>query len=340
MRIYLDLLNFLWQKDIIFCFSPNEVGIYTYVLSMANAQRWTSLVVELRDDRIRSKFAIGREALDTARARLQESGLIVFTPGNGRGKVARYEILTPVKVQSNRHLYAVKGAGKGAGFDTPLFTDADVKVLEKVPLDQHLYPLESNTGADPVFPKIEDTITGSIEPVAAAGKSGSKKGGGSPKKKRKVSDGAATVYSRCIDCYHVWVRQQTKTESDPEGFGAKIDGVQGNAMKAMITYMRTQVMTKATMRNEDITSAQQDDRVVETWQHVLNHTHLLHTWLRGRTRLVDFNSEFQNIIIQVKNELLTEQKRKSGDAGNTGKQSGTGAKGGGSVSGIQGLKRD
>ena len=316
-----SLLNFIvnfWQLDDTYNFTPNEQALFMLILKLANAGRWSSLVVPLDNGTVMLKMRIGKVALEASQIRLQEAGLITFVPGNGRGKVGTYTINPPVKGAIPAHLYGTLSPEKGAVSDHLSAVKGGVKVGQ----DDTLYSPEPASSAASGAPKIIDTIvstdvlTGSAEKPAPV------------KKVSKAKKQPTGLFTLCIDEYNEWFKAQS------DGMGAKIDGAQGNAMKSIIAYLASQVKAKAVADNKELSPEDTDAKILQSWKYILQNTHLLTQWLQGQTRLIDFNSNLQNILIRVRHELRNQQNPSAATA------PGTSRKGGGSVAGLQGLKRN
>lgn len=122
----------------------------------------------------------------------------------------------------------------------------------------------------------------------------------SPKKtkagKRSQDAGAKnppTLYQRFIEAYHNWYLKN-------EGIPPKIDGAAGNAGKSLIGYFEKIVKSKAATDKKEYSEEQFQNVVIEAWQLVLDNWKSLEPFYQGKIRLIDINSNIQNIIKQVK----------------------------------------
>lgn len=352
MSYYIELQNHFWDKDALYHFRPNEVAIWAQLLRMANAFRWELLTIELKDEQLVLQFSIAKEAVKAARARLAEAGLIIVTPGNGRGKATSYTIIIPEKVQRKRTLSTLKGGDKGAVKSDPLPDPPGEKGGIKGQSDPTLSGAEAAPGADPGAPKIkilEDTNVSS-DPISA--QSGRSEAGVEGNEAADI-ERSGTLYQACIDTYYRWYQRTTASPAEPEGYVPEINATQGASMKAIIKHLATQVTYKAESRQEQLDEQEKDIRVLRTWNHVLNHTHLLREWLQGQTRLQDFRSQIQNILKTVRDELYKQWQQKQREleqqqpAGQStpkpapaqGRAAAGNNRRGGSIGGLQGLKR-
>lgn len=104
-----------------------------------------------------------------------------------------------------------------------------------------------------------------------------------------------TFYQLFIEVYSVWHKQNEDTP-------AKIDGAQGNAAKALMGYFKTIVKERFKKDNAgaEIPADQLEPKTLEAWELVLNNWDLLEPFYQNKTRLIDINSNIQNIIKQIK----------------------------------------
>ena len=87
-------------------------------------------------------------------------------------------------------------------------------------------------------------------------------------------------YADCIELYDNFIKGITG------GVGAKIDGQEGKAMNAILTYLKSQM--------KEGQEVQQGLRVIfKNWKK-------LDQFLQKQTKLSQINSNLQNIIIQIK----------------------------------------
>lgn len=91
-----------------------------------------------------------------------------------------------------------------------------------------------------------------------------------------------TDYKDCIEVYNNFIKKLTG------GAGAKFDGQQGKAMKAIIAYIKGQAKTSGASASSLL------DVVFANW-------HKIEPFLQQQTTLSQINSNLQNIIIQIKN---------------------------------------
>lgn len=103
-----------------------------------------------------------------------------------------------------------------------------------------------------------------------------------------------TMYQRFIEIYHAWYLKN-------EGMPPKIDGAAGNAAKSLLGYFEKIVKSRAEVDKKEYTPEQFENRVLDAWQLVLDNWGLLEPFYQGKIRIIDINSNIQNIIKQVKN---------------------------------------
>lgn len=104
------------------------------------------------------------------------------------------------------------------------------------------------------------------------------------------------VYSQFIDVYYQWFVNRV---GDPP----KIDAIQGKSAKAIIAYLRTVVKSRAKQQNITLDQPGEDLKIVEAWTSILDNWDLCDSFYRDKTRLMDINSNIQNIINQVRNGI-------------------------------------
>ena len=97
-------------------------------------------------------------------------------------------------------------------------------------------------------------------------------------------EGSDGIYPACMNIYNDFVLNLT-------GVGAKIDGAQGNAMKAIIAYLKTQVKNKENLSEE----------VPNALKYILANSKKWDTFTQNRITLTQINSNLLNIINAIKN---------------------------------------
>ena len=93
---YLGLINRFWIKDIEYQFSDKETALYFYLLNVSNSIHWKN-PFGLSNAMTIAKFGWGKTSFDNAKNNLKKAGLIDFKPGDGRGNVYRYTIVSEEK---------------------------------------------------------------------------------------------------------------------------------------------------------------------------------------------------------------------------------------------------
>lgn len=87
--------NFFWQKHPEHAFKPLEIAVYAYLLHFCNGLGRKN-PFNLAKERLMFEMGLRTEdAIDTARKRLREAGLIQFENGYGRGRTTLYTLLSP-----------------------------------------------------------------------------------------------------------------------------------------------------------------------------------------------------------------------------------------------------
>jgi hypothetical protein len=119
-----------------------------------------------------------------------------------------------------------------------------------------------------------------------------------------------SLYCQFIDVYDHWFK---KLNDCPP----KITAADGSAAKSLIQYFRKDANDRAAKTGEILDEKTESARVVESWTVFLQNWDLLDNFSQARTRIVDINSNLQNLIIQIKAKYgnNNNSKRTSGDPG-------------------------
>lgn len=90
---YIELINHFWEKDAqIGGFTDREITLYFHILKICNNTRWEN-PIGISNTYTMARFGWGRHALNTAKNRLKQAGLIDFTLRKGRGKMYQYTLI-------------------------------------------------------------------------------------------------------------------------------------------------------------------------------------------------------------------------------------------------------
>lgn len=101
------------------------------------------------------------------------------------------------------------------------------------------------------------------------------------------------LYSNFIDIYYEWYK------SVSGGIPPKIDGAGGKAAKSMIAYLKTAVSIKNPEAKESEETL--NNLILNGWRYIFANWYKLDLFHQNKTRLIDINSNFQNILSQIKN---------------------------------------
>lgn len=107
-----------------------------------------------------------------------------------------------------------------------------------------------------------------------------------------------TLYSKMVDMYDSFCEEKT-------GVGCKIDGMQGKAMKSIISYLKKQCIKK----NKELNEEQLNDNVLLSWTYVLTNWDRLDDYNRGRLRLNEINSSMLNILSKLKEQPINKKQK-------------------------------
>ena len=95
-----------------------------------------------------------------------------------------------------------------------------------------------------------------------------------------ITQSNKTLFTRCMIEYQLWYEE--KTSMPP-----KIDGISGNALKAIIAHL-----TKQSTNEEE---------AYQLWLHILNSWHLVAEFYRQQKELRQINSNINTILNHIKN---------------------------------------
>jgi hypothetical protein len=94
---------------------------------------------------------------------------------------------------------------------------------------------------------------------------------------------ASPLYKDCIAIYNNFIKEKT-------GAGAKIDGMQGNAMKEIINFI---------LKQEKVNGS--DEQALIAWKFILENFSRVEPFLQKQLKLNQINSNITNILDQIKN---------------------------------------
>lgn len=104
-----------------------------------------------------------------------------------------------------------------------------------------------------------------------------------------------TLYAEFIDIYDIWYKGFN------DGTPPKYDKGNGNAAKSLLAHFQRIAKAKAEQKGLTPDQAEIDRLALDGWRRVLDSWPLLDAFMRGKTRLLDINSNIQNIIHAIKN---------------------------------------
>lgn len=102
-----------------------------------------------------------------------------------------------------------------------------------------------------------------------------------------------TLYQEFIAIYDRWHKETVNVPP-------KIDKVQGNHANMLIVYFKQIVKDRAKKDGHELSEADLEAKVLESWQLILSNWHKLESHYQNRTRLADINSNIQIIIKLIK----------------------------------------
>jgi hypothetical protein len=124
-----------------------------------------------------------------------------------------------------------------------------------------------------------------------------------PKSKKKKNKKPPTkLYSKMIELYDEFIKSKTN-------MGAKLNAVEGKAMKSIIQYLRGQVQAKGELMGEnDI-----EYKTLQSWEIILNNWDVLSGWKKENLKLTQIDSNLINIISEIKNNKSNLKTNKKDD---------------------------
>ena len=100
--------------------------------------------------------------------------------------------------------------------------------------------------------------------------------------KDKMELSNPTLHQKFIEVYDKFIQQKI-------GVGAKIDGMQGSALKSIIAYITKESKNKT------------EAGILASWQYILDNWYKLDNFTRLKLQLSDINHSLINIMNQLKN---------------------------------------
>jgi hypothetical protein len=261
--------NFTIIPNIIFNsgLSLRAVGLLTYILHLPDD--WV-----LYKSYLYKQVKEGRDAVLIAWKELEDAGYIhsVKVEAKKRGKLPEIQHIVydnPQKSAENQLPVSQKRADQKR-VKGPLL---NTKVQRtKQPID----PLLSNDSNGPQE-TLNDEKPADIPPEPAT----------DPVKR-------LTLHQMFMATYHEWYKARN-------GVKPKIDGANGEACKSLQVYFMALASDRAKDEKIILTVQQQEDRAVEMFAYIFKKWDKLDGFLQAKTRLLDINSNIQNIITQIKN---------------------------------------
>ena len=115
---------------------------------------------------------------------------------------------------------------------------------------------------------------------------------------KRAKPKANSLYSKMIELYDNFCQQNT-------GVGSKIDGMQGKAMKSIITFLKKQCSRK----NTDLNKEELEGNVLLSWEYILTNWENLDDYNRSRIKLSDINSSMSNILMKLKEKPINKKQK-------------------------------
>jgi hypothetical protein len=288
-RDYTLLSNVIFKSDL----SARAMGLLCFIMSLP--RDWV-----LHKNWIYQKLPEGRDAINRAWQELEEKKFIICVKSSGSGRGKLPEI----------NYFVCDDPSKHADFSNAENT------LSKIPApkNQHRKKRERKTGV--LQNTIEQSILKESIPVIPEGITGPPAEDPAPKKKKakKPADDSDPkpqgLFQRFTASYDAFFKKLN-------GVPAQYGKASGAATNSLVAYFRKIAKDRALKDHapNDPGEAYIDDKAHEGWEYVLNNWGKLDGFLQTKTRLIDINSNIQNIITQLKNG---HSKKQTGNSGPTG----------------------
>jgi hypothetical protein len=242
--------------------SLRAIGLLTYILHLPDD--WI-----LYKTYLYNKLPEGKDAIKTAWAQLEAFGYIktVKTESAGRGKLPENNYFvydSPVETAENpQELNNQKNFGLNSSADFPQRKTRQRKTSTLLSTDE------------PITKKQSIPLSTNVD-----------KGPPEPEKEK-------SCFTKFISIYNEWFKNLN------DGVPPRYDGANGTAAKSLIVYFKKIVRDKAAPALLDEPAA--EEKALQAWQHVLKSWNKLDNFLQQKTRLLDINSNIQNIITVIKN---------------------------------------
>lgn len=281
--------------------SLRAIGLLTYILHLPDD--WVLYKSYLYDNMPLD----GRDAIKTAWNQLEEKGFIVIEKkGGGKGKLPEINYI----VYDSPHKMGVNQSTETRRSETrpPETRRSESRRSGTRPL---LKTNVQSTNEQNTITVIPEGITGptpeDLPPEQTKKKKEAKQPAGDSDPK------AQTIFQLFTSSYDAFFR---KLNGVPPQYGK----ASGSATNSLVAYFRKIAKDRATKDAQktggnDPGESYIDGKAHEGWEYVLENWARLDGFLQTKTRLIDINSNIQNIITQLKNG---HSKKQTGNSGPTG----------------------
>lgn len=266
-----------------FTIIPN--GVFTAGLSLRSIGLLT-YILHLPDDWVLYKTHLyatmpkdGRDSIQTAWKELEDAGYIKteVVKGSGRGKLpeTRYIVYDSIE--------------KPAGIPSPEIPQPKTRQsTNRQRKTRSLLRTNKHSTNEPITDEPitnEDLTPGGVPPEPVVNN----------EPEQPQDEKVKAMYPRFIDIYDKWFK------GFHDGVPPNYANGNGNAAKALILYFKKIAGERAKKDGLVLDDAGLELKALEGWQYVLASWSKLDNFLQAKTRLVDINSNIQNIITQIKN---------------------------------------
>jgi hypothetical protein len=234
---------------------PQHVSLYLFLLNQNNRNNWIEWFKCPFDLAMAGACIGSKKTYYNSLNDLKEWNLIEYIPGENNWKSPKISLICLSKNEP-------QVVPQCEQVDEQLPEQVTIQLPEQVSI--HIYKLITN--------KLNNYITLNWSSLVSPK-------GESVKKDPEESKG---LHQKMISIYDDFIIKKTSCP-------AKIDGIQGKALKSIIGYFKGASKDKT------------DEGILNSWKHFLASWDKLDSYYQGKLKLSEINSEMVNIINQIKN---------------------------------------
>lgn len=279
-RDYTLLSNVIFKSDL----SARAMGLLCFIMSLP--RDWV-----LHKNWIYQKLPEGRDAINKAWQELENKKFIICVKSTGAGHAKLPETNYFVCDDPDKHVVFQNAENPNTKNQAPINPVRKKRERKSRVLQSNLK--QSNIKQS--IPVIPDGITGAPvgDPPPAPEQ---------PNKKKEPKKSAGDEQTKPQGLFQRFTASYDAFFQKLNGVPPQYNGASGTATNSLIAYFKKIAKDRATKDQVcDISDQYVEDKAHEAWEYVLNNWHRLDNFLQAKTRLLDINSNIQNIITQLKN---------------------------------------